>query len=51
MGKKKIIGGGLMLSGVGLMVFGDTVPSALASMLTNLGAVLLVAAGMVVAFS
>lgn len=51
MSKKKIIGGALVLAGVAVMVFGDTVPSALASILTSFGAVLLVAAGMVVAFA
>lgn len=51
MKKRKIIGGVLIASGVALMLFGDTVPSALASLLTNFGAVLLVAAGMAVAFA
>lgn len=51
MKKRKIIGGGLIVCGLALLVFGDTVPNALASILTTLGSLLLVAAGMAVAFA
>jgi|GEM_PF-5742753 len=46
--KRKKIGIGLILFGIAVMVFGGTATSAFASLMTNMGAVFVIAAGMVV---
>ena len=48
--KRKKTGIGLILLGIAVLVFGGTATSALASLMTNMGAVFAIAAGMVVMY-